>query len=154
MHAVSTNFAKHQNDAILWRHKQRISNYINHHMSLHCWILEFVRGRTIKQSSRASVDILTPLTKPYWKICPWKISSDLATLLAPYIPATSDFHHDFFWKTVELNTSIFRFYALLQCITAVNLTQTTKMTEFSAPCFFNACFSIIRKLSVICFFET
>ena len=48
MHGVSTNFAKPtqnvKNDVILWRHKQRISNYIDHHTLLHCSTLEFARG--------------------------------------------------------------------------------------------------------------
>jgi len=45
MHAVSTNFAKRQNDVILWRHKQRMSSYFDHHTQLHCSMLEFIRGK-------------------------------------------------------------------------------------------------------------
>jgi len=70
-----------QTDVILWRHKQRISSYIDHHMPLHCSILEFVRGHTIKQSSRESPDLFTPLTVSHCeKNALEKIWSGLATL--------------------------------------------------------------------------
>ena len=73
MHVVPTNFAK---PTPKWRHivtsQQRISSYIDHHTPLHCSMLEFVRGHTIKQLSQASPDLFTPLTVPHWKKCSWK----------------------------------------------------------------------------------
>jgi len=44
MHAVSTNVAKPTPNVIMWRHKQRIFSYIDHHTPLHYSVLQFVRG--------------------------------------------------------------------------------------------------------------
>jgi len=76
MHTVSTNFAKPTPHVKMTSYCD-VTNSVypvtlttTHHSAAPCYNL--LGGHTIKQSSRASPNLFTPLTVPHWKKCPWK----------------------------------------------------------------------------------